>query len=136
MPYKQCILSGPVEADPEYQLIVEANTLAAEIDNDINVVHKFLRDKYQKRFPELETVVPTPIEYIKCVNELRNQILEKSKEESATLLKILPSSTVMVVSVTASTTQGIIMFGGIFIFSVAFLQGSSLSTSSQCFGCF
>lgn len=26
---------GPVEADPEYQLIVEANNLAVEIDNEI-----------------------------------------------------------------------------------------------------
>lgn len=27
---------GPVEADPEYQLIVEANNLAVEIDNEIS----------------------------------------------------------------------------------------------------
>lgn len=26
---------GPVEADPEYQLIVEANNIAADIDNEI-----------------------------------------------------------------------------------------------------
>lgn len=26
---------GPVEADPEYQLIVEANDLAADIDNEV-----------------------------------------------------------------------------------------------------
>jgi U4/U6 small nuclear ribonucleoprotein PRP31 len=26
---------GPVEADPEYRLIVEANNIAAEIDNEI-----------------------------------------------------------------------------------------------------
>lgn len=26
---------GPVESDPEYQLIVEANNLAVEIDNEI-----------------------------------------------------------------------------------------------------
>lgn len=28
---------GPVEADPEYQLIVEANNLAVEIDNEIGI---------------------------------------------------------------------------------------------------
>lgn len=55
---------GPVDADPEYQLIVEANNLAVEIDNEINVIHKFVRDKYAKRFPELESLVPAPLEYI------------------------------------------------------------------------
>lgn len=28
-------VAGPLEADPEYQLIVEANNLAADIDNEI-----------------------------------------------------------------------------------------------------
>lgn len=31
------------------------------------VVHKFIRDKYSKRFPELESLVHTPLEYIKTV---------------------------------------------------------------------
>jgi hypothetical protein len=50
---------------------------------------------------------------------LRNQVLEKSNEDSETLLKILPSPTVMIVSIAASTTKGIMMFGGN-LFSVAF----------------
>jgi U4/U6 small nuclear ribonucleoprotein PRP31 len=29
-------VAGPVEADPEYQLIVEANNLTVEIDNEIS----------------------------------------------------------------------------------------------------
>ena len=41
-------LLGPVEADPEYMLIVEANNLAAEIDNETNTIHKFARDIYTK----------------------------------------------------------------------------------------
>lgn len=97
--------AGPVETDPEYQLIVEANNLAVEVDNDINVIHKFVRDKYGKRFPELESLVPMPLEYISCVKELGNDILEKAKNSEA-LQKILMPATVIVVSVTASTTQG------------------------------
>ena len=31
------------------------------------VIHKFVRDKYSKRFPELESLVHTPLEYIKTV---------------------------------------------------------------------
>lgn len=29
-------MAGPVEADPEYQLIVEANNITVEIDNEIS----------------------------------------------------------------------------------------------------
>ncbi|CAG7656778.1 unnamed protein product, partial [Allacma fusca] len=67
-------LSGPVEADPEYQLIVNANSLAVELDNEINTVHKFTRDKYNKRFPELESLVVSPLEYLKTVKELGNNL--------------------------------------------------------------
>ena len=33
-------LLGPVEADPEYLLIVDANNLAAQVDNELSVIHK------------------------------------------------------------------------------------------------
>lgn len=34
------IAYGPVEEDPEYSLIVEANNLASEMDNEILIAHK------------------------------------------------------------------------------------------------
>ncbi|CAG0881101.1 unnamed protein product [Darwinula stevensoni] len=95
---------GPVEADPEYQLIVEANNLAVEIDNEILVIHKFVRDKYSKRFPELESLVVAPLEYMMTVKELGND-LEAAKNNEA-LPQFLTQATIMVVTVTASTTQG------------------------------
>lgn len=98
-------VAGPVEADPEYQLIVEANNLTVEIDNEINVIHKFTRDHYSKRFPELESLVPMPMEYVRTVKNLGNSILENSKNNE-NLQEILTPATIMVVSVTASTTQG------------------------------
>lgn len=98
-------VSGPVEADPEYQLIVEANNVTVEIDNEINVILKFVRDIYYKRFPELESLVPGALDYMKTVKELGNSILEKSKNNEV-LQEILTPATIMVVSVTASTTQG------------------------------
>ncbi|CAG7726798.1 unnamed protein product, partial [Allacma fusca] len=97
-------LSGPVEADPEYQLIVNANSLAVELDNEINTVHKFTRDKYNKRFPELESLVVSPLEYLKTVKELGNN-LDRAKNNQV-LTSFLTQATIMVVSVTASTTQG------------------------------
>uniref|UniRef100_A0A3Q3FSR4 U4/U6 small nuclear ribonucleoprotein Prp31 n=1 Tax=Labrus bergylta TaxID=56723 RepID=A0A3Q3FSR4_9LABR len=97
-------VSGPVESDPEYRLIVAANNLTVEIDNELNIIHKFTRDKYSKRFPELESLVPDSLDYIRTVKELGNN-LEKCKTNE-TLQQILTNATIMVVSVTASTTQG------------------------------
>ncbi|XP_046847434.1 U4/U6 small nuclear ribonucleoprotein Prp31-like [Xenia sp. Carnegie-2017] len=93
---------GPIETDPEYQLIVEANNLTVEIDNEISIIHKYTRDQYAKRFPELESLVPSALDYIKTVQLLDND-LEVSNVD---LTEILPPATKMVVSVTASTTQG------------------------------
>uniref|UniRef100_A0A665VSA0 U4/U6 small nuclear ribonucleoprotein Prp31 n=1 Tax=Echeneis naucrates TaxID=173247 RepID=A0A665VSA0_ECHNA len=101
---KNSDVSGPVEADPEYRLIVAANNLTVEIDNELNIIHKFTRDKYSKRFPELESLVPDSLDYIRTVKELGNN-LEKCKNNE-TLQQILTNATIMVVSVTASTTQG------------------------------
>lgn len=103
-PRKAEDIVGPVEADPEYQLIVEANNVAVDIDNEITVIHRFTRDKYSKRFPELESLVVGPLEYVMTVKELGND-LDKAKNNEA-LQQILTQATIMVVSVTASTTQG------------------------------
>ena len=96
---------GPVEQDPEYKLIVEANNLTVEIDSEINIIHKYIRDKYSKRFPELESLVPNAtLDYIKTVKELGNNVENAKNNEN--LQKFLSQAIIMVVSVSASTTQG------------------------------
>jgi len=95
---------GVSDADPQYKLIVDANNLAMEIDNEINIIHKFCRDNYAKRFPELDSLVPTPLEYIRTIKELGND-LEKYKNNEV-LQQVISNATIMIVSVTASTTQG------------------------------
>ena len=131
-------LTGPVEADPEYQLIVEANNVAAKIDEEISefdskigdpgvygshnkeenchplyrltfllslgTIYKFAKDRYTVRFPELETLVVQPLEYLLAAKELGNNVL-KAKNNKV-LETFLTQATIMVVSVTASTTQG------------------------------
>uniref|UniRef100_A0A3B3SMQ2 U4/U6 small nuclear ribonucleoprotein Prp31 n=1 Tax=Paramormyrops kingsleyae TaxID=1676925 RepID=A0A3B3SMQ2_9TELE len=93
---KNTDVSGPVEADPEYRLIVAANNLTVEIDNELNIIHKFIRDKYSKRFPELESLVPNSLDYIRTVKELGNN-LDKCKNNE-TLQQILTNATIMVVN--------------------------------------
>ncbi|CAG8692191.1 4137_t:CDS:10, partial [Funneliformis mosseae] len=95
-------IMGPVEEDPEYKLIVQANNLTVDIDNEILVVHKFIRDHYAKKFPELESLVLNPLDYTRAVKAIGNE-MDLTKVD---LRSILPSATVMVVTVTGSTTNG------------------------------
>ncbi|KAI8928045.1 hypothetical protein BC831DRAFT_450198 [Entophlyctis helioformis] len=95
--------TGPVEEDPEYQVIVQSNNLTVDLDNEILLVHKFIRDHYAPRFPELESLVLNPMDYARTVKMVGN-------EEDLTkvdLKSFLPSATVMVVMVTATTTNGV-----------------------------
>ncbi|KAF9582541.1 U4/U6 small nuclear ribonucleoprotein Prp31 [Lunasporangiospora selenospora] len=95
-------VSGMVEDDPEYQLIVKANAITVAIDNEILVVHKFIRDHYEPKFPELETLVANPLDYSRTVMRIANQ----EDITKVHLDDILPAATVMVVVVTGTTTEG------------------------------
>ncbi|KAL9024849.1 MAG: hypothetical protein Q9196_006215 [Gyalolechia fulgens] len=73
---------GSVEDNPEYHLLTQANTLSTSIDNEIILVHKFIRDHYSTRFPELETLVTNPLDYAKTVAIIGNGPMESIKEIS------------------------------------------------------
>nr|KAJ3422442.1 U4/U6 small nuclear ribonucleoprotein Prp31 [Polyrhizophydium stewartii] len=89
--------TGPVEEDPEFHALVQANSLIVDLENEV-----FIRDHYAPRFPELESLVLNPVEYARTVKMIGNE------EDLANLdLKsFLPSATIMVITVTATTTNG------------------------------
>eukprot|EP00992_Anisonema_acinus_P002913 TRINITY_DN1170_c0_g1_i1.p2 TRINITY_DN1170_c0_g1~~TRINITY_DN1170_c0_g1_i1.p2 ORF type:complete len:103 (+),score=16.43 TRINITY_DN1170_c0_g1_i1:174-482(+) len=62
-------------AGSEYQLVVESNNLVVEIETEIRKVHKFLKDHYAMKFPELESLVLNPIEYARVVKALGNEMV-------------------------------------------------------------
>ncbi|TGZ85010.1 Nop domain-containing protein [Ascodesmis nigricans] len=97
---------GNVEDDPEYKLLVESNAHAVSIDNEIILVHKFIRDHYAVRFPELESLVQTPLDYAKCVSIIGNDLDLKASEKESKLRQVLDGPTLMVVIVEAKTTAG------------------------------
>ncbi|KAJ6320157.1 hypothetical protein OIU78_015530 [Salix suchowensis] len=91
-----------LEDDPEYQLIVNCNALSVDIENEIVIIHSFIRDKYRLKFPELESLVHHPIDYARVVKKIGNEM-------DLTLVDmegLLPAAIRMVISVTASTTSG------------------------------
>ncbi|KIW18561.1 hypothetical protein PV08_02849 [Exophiala spinifera] len=105
---------GSIEDNPEYHLLTQSNSLSTQIDNEIILVHKFIRDHYSTRFPELETLVQNPLDYAKTVAIIRNGPLENIKALAdstdnlvkATLRSVLDGPTLMVVTVEGTTTKG------------------------------
>ncbi|KAJ0725727.1 putative U4/U6 small nuclear ribonucleoprotein Prp31 [Helianthus annuus] len=77
-----------LEDDPEYQLIVDCNTLSVDIENEIVIIHNFIRDKYRLKFPELESLVHHPIDYARVIcyyhmRKLANRMQFGVPEESS-----------------------------------------------------
>ncbi|CZT02205.1 related to U4/U6 snRNP-associated 61 kDa protein [Rhynchosporium agropyri] len=115
-PDKQTTTLGSIEDNPEYHLLTQSNTLSTSIDTEIMIVHKFIRDHYSIRFPELETLVTNPLDYAKVVTIIGNgpmdgesiKTLQTSKNNrlGVTLRSVLDGPSVMIVTVEATTTKG------------------------------
>lgn len=97
-------IDGAIESHPEYKLVVTANNYAVRIGEEIDKIHKFVKEQYEKRFPELASHIPNPLEYIRTVQEIGND-LENVKNNDR-IAQFLPAATIMGVSVSASTTLG------------------------------
>jgi U4/U6 small nuclear ribonucleoprotein PRP31 len=95
-------MSLPAHLNPEYTLIVQANNLSVDVDNEILVVHKFIRDHYAPKFPELEQLVQDPTQYIRAVRILANN----EDPTKVDLTGVLPAAVIMSVLITATTSSG------------------------------
>uniref|UniRef100_A0A7S3D1E2 Nop domain-containing protein n=1 Tax=Palpitomonas bilix TaxID=652834 RepID=A0A7S3D1E2_9EUKA len=94
--------SAPDMEDLEYRCIYDSMSLTVDIDTEIGILHKHIRDLYAEKFPELESLILHPLDYARVVKRIGNEM-------DATLIDlgdILPSATAMIVTVTASTTAG------------------------------
>ncbi|KAJ2092918.1 U4/U6-U5 snRNP complex subunit prp31 [Coemansia sp. RSA 986] len=102
VPIDSVKIIGRIEDDPEYKLVLRANEISSQIAGEILVVHRFLLDHYNERFPELETLVRNPTDYARAVKAIGDAAdITKVEFEG-----ILPNATRMVVTVTGSTTAG------------------------------
>lgn len=99
---QRAALSGPVEEDPEYQLIVRCNVYQVRIADEIAACHKALRDRYAQKFPELEGIVLNPVDYARVVLRIGNQ----SDITRVPLQDLIPPATIMVISVSSITSRG------------------------------
>ncbi|KAG0170756.1 U4/U6-U5 snRNP complex subunit prp31 [Apophysomyces sp. BC1034] len=92
----------PAEQSDEYKLIIQANSITADIDGEIQTVHKFIRDHYAPKFAELESLVLNPLDYARTVKAIGTE----KDITKVDLRPILPSATIMVITVTGTTTEG------------------------------
>jgi U4/U6 small nuclear ribonucleoprotein PRP31 len=91
-----------VEDGEKMDVVQDCNKLVVDIDNDIVNAYNVVRDTYRPKFPELESLVEVPLDYVSVVRLIGN-------ETDLTLVpldSILPSSSVMIVTVAATTTTG------------------------------
>ena len=95
-------VASVLEGSDEYELIVRANNMAVEVDEEILVQHRHIRELYAPRFPELETLVLNPWEFIRAVRALGND----AELHCIGLEGLVPAGTIVVISMTASTTTG------------------------------
>nr|GAT53995.1 predicted protein [Mycena chlorophos] len=101
-PTSAATMALPAHLNPEYTLIVQANNLSVDVDNEIMLVHKFIRDHYATKFPELEQLVVDPAMYIRSVRALANE----EDPTKVDLSSVLPAAIIMSVAVTATTSSG------------------------------
>ena len=119
-PEQRTTTVGSIEDNPEYKLLTQSNSLSTQIDSEIILVHKFIRDHYSTRFPELETLITNPLDYAKTVAILKNGPMDNIKSIAnstdnivgATLRSVLDGPTLMIVTVEGTTTKGTEMSPG------------------------
>ncbi|PFH60619.1 hypothetical protein XA68_10630 [Ophiocordyceps unilateralis] len=112
----QATAVGNIEDHPEYSLLTQSNGLSTMIDGEVALVHKFVRDHYSTRFPELERLVTTPLEYAKVVTIIGNgpmtsdsiKNLQTSTDNplGMGLKAVLDGPSLMIVTVEATTSKG------------------------------
>ena len=86
------------ETQGHHSMIVECNRYLTEIEGEIPILHKYIRDLYFSRFEELEKLVIDPVEYAKTVKAIGGH----QDITDVNLNSILPRNSIM--SVTASNS--------------------------------
>ncbi|KAK6074669.1 Prp31 C terminal domain-containing protein [Seiridium cupressi] len=116
-PFNASVINiGNIEDNPEYKILTESNTLSTQLDGEIMKVHKFIRDHYSARFPELETLIQNPIEYAKVVAILGNGPMDSSNIRALqdnsnnvigqSLKTVLEKASLMTVTLEATRSKG------------------------------
>jgi len=88
--------------EEEYHLISTCTEYISVIDREILNIHKYIRDIYLPKFPELENLILNPLEYVKVLLLIRNE----TDMNKVDLSSVLTQHTVMAITLAGSSTTG------------------------------
>ncbi|KAK8832450.1 hypothetical protein WA577_002924 [Blastocystis sp. JDR] len=91
-----------IEDDPEYNIVLKTNTILTQISDEIMAIHHAVVEIYKTRFSELESAVPNPLDYLRVVARLKNEM----DITTVKLDDILPPNQVMNVTMVGSIADG------------------------------
>ena len=86
----------------EYDLIVASNQYISQIEDEANAVFLLVKDIFQTRFKDLDSIVPNPVDYVKVVRLIGN----KTDVTDIDFTSTLPQTAILTLTVTASTSMG------------------------------
>lgn len=52
--------------------------LLQDIDPEMVEVHRFVVDRYSQKFPELDSLIPQPADYVRTVQVMKNEMVSDS----------------------------------------------------------
>jgi U4/U6 small nuclear ribonucleoprotein PRP31 len=97
------------EREQEHQLIVLSNKYLASLAEELARTHGQLCEAYEPKFPELEEIIPNPVQYTKAVRVIGNE-MDMTRVNDA-LNEFLASNQIITLSVAGSTTSGRLLTG-------------------------
>nr|PVC51553.1 U4/U6 snRNP-associated protein [Theileria orientalis] len=86
----------------EISFIDQCNKTVLEIDKEIINIYNYVRDIYSKRFPKLESIVYSPLDYIAVVKRAQNE----SDFTKVDLTDLLPNTMIMAITVASTMASG------------------------------
>jgi len=92
------------QEEEEYQLIVQSNKHLAHLADELAKAHGELCTAYKEKFPELEELLPNPVQYKNAVRVIGNE-MDMTKANDG-LNEFLNSNQIITISVAGSTTSG------------------------------
>ena len=98
--------SRRTEQEHDYHLIRDSNMYVSKLLDELNRSHIELCAAFHPRFPELEEILPNPIQYKNAVQRIGNQESDLATATDDLLGSILSSNQIITVSVAASTSNG------------------------------
>jgi U4/U6 small nuclear ribonucleoprotein PRP31 len=91
--------------DPEYEFVQQCSKHVLSIEVEKTKVHKFIRDHYGVRFPELAVLCADAYTYARCVREIGNGV-ETIATHVEKLRELLPSQLLCAACACTATTAG------------------------------